>query len=308
VNATLRIARSLNAVVFVTLAALAIARARRLRPLLTAVLMLPMTIALAASANQDAGMIAITALAVSQIDRIVDQQRCAMPLELACIAAALGCVAMGRPPYAALLLVLLPIAPGRTGRIACAAAITATFLWCALVAIYVMRPLNHEANPAAQFASLLASPLSVITIALTTLRLSFDNYVWSFVGKLAWNDVPLPMPYLALAYVALATSAFVSMNGPAKGRSWVIAAAICIIVGVHALLYFDVTAPGMDHVKGVTGRHFLPLALALGLALPSWKSASRLQPIAIASLVTMGVVTPAVVVLHIVRHFYIAPD
>jgi hypothetical protein len=58
VDATLCLCRCLNALTFVALAALAIARARRLRPILAALLMLPMTLALAASASQDAGIIA----------------------------------------------------------------------------------------------------------------------------------------------------------------------------------------------------------------------------------------------------------
>jgi uncharacterized membrane protein len=170
-----------------------------------------------------------------------------------------------------------------------------------------MRPLNHEAVPAAQLASLLAAPSSVITIAVNTIRLSLGEYIWTFIGKLAWNDAPLPLPYLILASCTLAAAALAAMDGPARGRRWVIAAAICVIIGVHALLYVDWTAPGTDHVNGVTGRHFLPLALAAGLALPSWARASRLKPAAIAAALLMGIATPPVIVLHVIKHFYITP-
>ncbi len=305
VDGTLRLARSLNAVLFVGLAAIAIGRSRRLLLLLTAILMLPMTIALAASANQDAGMIAFMALAVSQIDRIADEQRCSRPIELSCIAAALACIAMGRPPYAALLFVFLPLAKGRSGRVACIIAVTAVAVWCSLVAIFVMRPLTDQANPNAQLASLMADPLSVAMIGWNTLRSSIGAYAWEFVGQLAWNDVPLPHLYLVLAGVVLAITGLASMAGPSAGRREIIVAAVCVIVGVHALLYFDWTPPGAKQVDGVNGRHFLPLALAIGLALPSWKQASRFWLPAAGALLLLGVSTPAVMVFHVIKHFFI---
>ena len=307
VDATLAICRSLNAFMFVGLATTAIARARRLRLLLMAILMLPMTIALAASANQDAGMIAVMALAVSQLDRIADEKRSARRAELACIAAALACVAMGRPPYAALLLVLLPIAPGGPGRIAATMGAAATGVWCTLVALYVMRPLTGQADPAAQLASLLGNPLSLLPIAVNTIRLSLGDYLWQFIGQLAWNDAPLPLPYLVLACVTLAACGMASMAGPASGRRWIVPACLCIIVGVHALLYFDWTPPGANRIDGVNGRHFIPLALAAGLALPSWKQGSRLRGLAASSLLLLGMTTPAVMIFHIIKHFYIIP-
>ena len=305
VDATLRLARALNGLVFVGLVSIAIARARRLRALMLALLMLPMTLALAASANQDAGMIAAMALAVSQIDRIADQRRYANLRELTFIALALAFVAMARPPYAAMLLVLVPIAPGRKGRIALTAATALVAAWCLIVALFVMRPLTAQAHPGSQFAGLIADPLSLLKIVANTIHLFLGDYVWGFIGQLAWNDTPLPGLYRALALVTLALAGFASMSGPGLGRRWVVAGGICVVVGVHALLYLDWTQVGAQQIEGVTGRHFLPLAIAAGLALPSWKRALHGEIALVAPLILMAITTPAVMVLHIVRHFYI---
>jgi hypothetical protein len=123
--------------------------------------MLPMTVALGASANQDAGMIAVTALVVAQIDRIADEKRQVRTVELVCLAVALACVGAARPPYLALLLMLLPIAPGARGWVALGTAGAAAAFWCGAVALYVMRPLG-QANPAVQISGLLAHPSCLV--------------------------------------------------------------------------------------------------------------------------------------------------
>ena len=305
VNATLRLARCLNALLFAAVAAIAIARARRLRPLLMALLMLPMTIALGASANQDAGMIATMALVVAQLDRIAAEQRSARLTELAWCALGLGCIAAARPPYVALLAVLLTAAPGPPGRRAALVASAGVAAWCAVVAIFVMRPLNH-ADPAAQFFGLLADPAAIPAIAANTIRVSFPTYAWEFIGRLAWNDVPLPAWYLALAGGTLMVCAASSMAGHGLGRRTVLVASLFVIVGIFALLFLDWTPAGANHVEGVAGRHFIPLALAAGLALPTWLGAERLRVPAGGCLALLAAVTPAVMLHHVIFHFYVA--
>jgi hypothetical protein len=58
-------------------------------------------------------------------------------------------------------------------------------------------------------------------------------------------------------------------------------------------------------VMGVEGRHFVPLALLVGLALPNLRWARWFQVPGCGALAAMGVVTPVVMVHHLVSHFYI---
>jgi uncharacterized membrane protein len=93
VNLTLRLARIVNAVIFTLLSAIAIATARQTRPFLMAVLMLPMSLALGASASQDAILIPVAALTVAWLDRMIDEARTPSTLMLAALAACSPCSA-----------------------------------------------------------------------------------------------------------------------------------------------------------------------------------------------------------------------
>jgi hypothetical protein len=305
INATLRLARIVNALMFLAGAAVAIARARRLRLLMTAILMLPMSLALAASANQDAALIATMALVVAHLDRIDNETRRPTRAELAWIAAGLACIAAARPPYAGFLLLLVWAGTGMAGRVACAAAVASVVAWCGLVAAYVMVPMGAS-HPAAQLSLLLAHPLSMFAIAWNTVHVSLGTYYWEFVGKLAWNDFPLPIPYLCLAGASLTAAALASTGGAAAQRSKVIAGSVLTIGAIFIVQFLDWTPPGTDHVTGVAGRYFIPVALAAGLALPNWPRVASFRWPAIVMLSLFGVVTPAVMLHHIVVHYYLA--
>jgi uncharacterized membrane protein len=178
--------------------------------------------------------------------------------------------------------------------------------WCAVVAAFVMRPLNH-ADPAAQFFGLLAHPAAIPSIAVNTIQLYFPAYAWEFIGQLAWNDVPLPAWYLALAAGTLTMCAASSTAGPGLGRGKVLAASLFVVAGIFGLLFLDWTPAGADHVEGVAGRHFIPLALALGLALPAWPRGKRLLVPAGGCVALLAAVTPAVMLHHVIYHFYVGP-
>jgi hypothetical protein len=304
INTTLRLARGFNALLFVAGAALAIARARRLRLLMTAILMLPTSLALAASANQDAALFATTALVVAQLDRIADAARRPNGAELAWMAVGLTCVAAARPPYAFFLLLLVWRGTGMAGRAVCAAAAASVVAWCGLVAAYVMVPMG-ESHPAAQLALVLTDPMVIFAVAWNTLLLSSGTYAWEFVGKLGWNDFPLPAPYLGLAGVTLAMAALGSAAGPAAQRAKVIAGCILTVGAIFIVQFLDWTPPGTDHVTGVAGRYFIPIALVAGLALPQWPRAPSFRQPAILLLSLFAAVTPGVMLHHIVVHYYL---
>ena len=87
---------------------------------------------------------------------------------------------------------------------------------------------------------------------------------------------------------------------------WAVAAAAGLtITGVFGLLYANWTPLGLGQVMGVEGRHFVPLALVVALALPNLRWARWVQVPGCRALAAMGVVTPVVVVHHFVSDFYI---
>jgi len=113
---TLYVARAANAIAAVLVTFTALALARRTRCALAAVAALPMTLALDASANQDALIISLVLLAVGAIDRVIDEGRAATGWETLLITSALLFPAMSRPPYVVLSGLLLLTAPGKSLR------------------------------------------------------------------------------------------------------------------------------------------------------------------------------------------------
>ena len=184
VDATLRVARAVNSLAFVLLAVIALARARRTRFPMAAVLMLLMTLVLAASANQDVGMIGVMALVVAQADRIADTGRSPGRGELLLMGLGLACVAMGRPPYAALALLLVACAPNWWGLVAAVFIAGLVAAWSTIVAVWVMQP-GVWAHLGAQLAGLICI-WPRYSALWETLRLSLGDYGWQFVGQLSW--------------------------------------------------------------------------------------------------------------------------
>jgi uncharacterized membrane protein len=197
----------------------------------------------------------------------------------------------------------LAVAPDRRAKLSQLAAIGAIAAWCAAVAYYAMRPLNGD--PATKLMTVLAHPLSILTIVAKTLHLYAATYAWQFVGLLAWNDTRLPLPYIALAYAALALAAVASMAGRRLNNRLVLPCALLAAAIMFAVQYLDWTPAGADHIEGIFGRYFLPLALALGLALPEWLHADRLRTPACAAITLLAIATPVVMLHHIAVHFYI---
>jgi uncharacterized membrane protein len=310
VDATLALARCCNALAFAAISAWAIATARRTRPLLMAILMLPMSIALGASASQDAILLPTVAAVVATIDGLISDHRNATRRELVALAAAIATIGMARPPYATLCLLLPQAAtPGtrlpRATWLAVASSAAAIVVWCGLMAAFTTEPIGGS-DPIAQWHFLLADPGRIFCIAWHTLQQS-RVYAWEFIGRLAWNDTPLPLAYRLVAWFVLAACASACMAGKTRRPALPAAAVVAAVAGIMVLQYFDWTPAGADHVEGVVGRYFIPLAMVLGLALPAVPQAAALRlKVAYGALAVFALVTPAIMLHHLALRFYIS--
>ena len=304
VDATLIAARLFNAVLFAVIGAFAVVMARRTRPLLLVVLMLPMSVALGASASQDALMIPICALVVARLDWLISEDRVPGRAERVALAACLAAIGMARPPYALLTLLLIQADRSRAGIVAACAACVATLAWCTLVATYVMTPIG-ESSPSAQWDFLTAHPGAILPIIGNTFAQS-GVYAREFVGRLAWNDTPLPAPFLWLAYSVLLLCVAATMVGRVARPACALLAIGFAVAAIMVLQYFDWTPVGRPYVEGIVGRYFIPLALALGLGLPRFALFARGRVLAAyAGIALLADGTPAIMMIHDAGRFYI---
>jgi hypothetical protein len=104
---TLILSRLINGAFAIFISTLSLYWCQRGKLVMFAVLLMPMTISLFGSCNQDASLISITCLAFALVSRQISEGFPLSPRMTIVLVSALLIVSLGRPPYAALLLVLL---------------------------------------------------------------------------------------------------------------------------------------------------------------------------------------------------------
>jgi len=303
VDATLRLARGANALLFAVGAAAALALAGRARPVLAVLLLLPGTLQLACSASQDAGMLAACLVAVALLDRITTDHRAATRTEAWLVACLLTLVAMARPPYAGFLVLLLLLQPRitRASLLYVVGSAAVVLAWCGLVAWHSAVKLGH-ADPAAQLAFLAGHPSAWATILGATAGFYAWPYWSQLIGSLGWNDTDLPTPYLVGASLMLLLAALASGRA-APRRAWApLAGWVFAVSTIFALQYLSWTWPGQLVITGVLGRYFMPPLIVLALALPVRLGWAR--RVALPGIVGLAAVTPVVMVHSLVQRFY----
>lgn len=287
--------RILNSLTYAALGLAALLLARRLRGVLFATLLLPMSLALAASFNQDGLMIASSVLAAALLTR-------GTPASYWAAGAILAAVIAAKPPYIPLALVMgvVPAAYlGRNSRLqrlgGVALAGLPALAWTALAQSRAMVPFERgeayhpgplwpgdpsrvflTTDPSAQLQVLLHRPLLGITLPLQELQVWWEGHLQQFVGYLGLLDTPLPDDLYTLWYAAilavLAGEAFGARHdatGPRALQSLaIISLAVLSAWLVYIAQYLSWTPVGNAMLEGVQGRYFIPLLPVLGLAVP----------------------------------------
>lgn len=289
-----------NATATIALAIAALALARRGRVALFALMALPMTLSLAASFNQDAPIIALSALSAA----LLTPRPLAGPGSRWRIAGAilsLALVVLAKPPYAglaAMLLVPWPRASEGSGALArhaarrLAAAVLAVLpaaLWTMAATAFVATPVPRHAyeagplwagprpatftttDPKAQARILWEKPVRLLTLPghfLGTIK------HWTVLGKGAigifgWLDRPLPGFVYGMWALALLGPLLLLRHGtapPWPERLTLPAAALACLWLVVLSQYITWTNVGENRIDGPQGRYLLPLVPMLVLA------------------------------------------
>ncbi len=305
-------ARLANVASFAALGLAALLLARRGHALLFCTLVLPMTLSLAASVNQDGQIIAASVLAAALLTRLDVPTAAgpAVPRGAAFWVAALllACTAAVKPPYAPLLaLLLLPLPPVREWldlrrplllRVAVVVLLLLPgLLWSWLAVAHVATPfgkppyepgplwpgprpaLLDETDPAAQLGILLAAPLRILSIPWATI-IHDPAPLRSVVGVLGWLNVVLPRTLYTLWWTALPAALLCDLmarrngtrQGSLAGLALGVAAAAACVLGIYLSQYLSWTLVGSATVQGPSGRYFLPILPLLALSLPVFKA------------------------------------
>jgi uncharacterized membrane protein len=311
---TLWLARVTNGIVSVVAGALAIAIAGAAAPWIFAVLSLPMSLSLMASASHDGPMFAAAALAAAIfVNSTSGGPFFASRRAFVALCAAIALVASARPIYAPLAVLPLLVSGQRLAlRVAAATAIVAAVgAWAWIVAPLVLLQTSADADPAAQMALLRQDPFNVLVAVARTVKAGFWNLLETFVGRLGWLDTDLPRLYHAFARIELLIAAAVTVAGLTfrqfNWRGLVVATALfggCL--AAYLSLYLVWTRPGSMYVIGVQGRYLTPLILFLPAAVPFALApfSARIARAGFWALMVLPPVSIAAAMFAIARRYY----
>ena len=322
---TILVARVMNAVLYAVLGVVALLVAQRGRGLVFATLVLPMSLWLAASCNQDGLVIGTGALAAALLSRGTVRGWWAGTLVLTLMV-------LAKPPYAPLVGLVMLLLPGRGaqpglrigGAVLAAGPAVAWFLVAQHYAGvgFVREGPFHPGpywpgdpglvfgfvEPALQLQVLAARPWLLFTLPFDT----WDADPWvlhGMVGILGLLDILLPAWLYGLWGWALPLAALGGCMGTrrvrAPGTLAAVAGLACVVASVLAVYagqYLSWSRTGWAIIEGIQGRYFIPLLPFVGLALPHVVFAAAggvraaLQAPAVAAAAAGAAVIPALVV------------
>jgi len=298
--------------------------------LLLTVLLLPMSLFLAGTVNQDGVLIGLACLAGAALTRGTQGMRW---LGLAMLVLLL----LAKPPYMPLLgVLLLPLfAPGFFWRLRdVVLAALPVLLWAGLISALVVVPfgkppyhpgplfagdrsvlLDHT-DPAANLHILLAQPSRFLTLPWDTLHQWAAGKLDEMIGVLGLLQISMPFGYYVLwsiaIGVALAGLLFSGRPGVLSGRTqvvnlvWTSGLLAANVWLLFVMFYLSWTNVGLDFVDGVQGRYFLPLLPFLLFAIPSLRPRAKLPPLLPAlPVVLLGLYDIGYIPLRLLNTYYL---
>jgi uncharacterized membrane protein len=319
---TLVLARLLNGTFAILVCALALCWCRSGKVVMFAVLLMPMTLSLFASCNQDTTLIALTCLAFAIISRQIPT---GVPLSLTqatVLALSLLIVCLGRPPYVPLLLVLLIphfLPPWRCkpswlpGAFLAGSIVAATAVWWRVASASTrgILPPSSAYGPVdakLQLLNLSHHPGTVAVLAGYIFR-NAAVYFAGMVGVLGWLDTPMPPPYyLAIALVLLAACIAELAHRDKVKRSTtalLLVSPLAALAAVFAIEYLTWTWVGAPAIFGVQGRYGIPLAIAAGVGLPALAGSAKIRERATAIVVLSQILTLVCLPQVIMTRYYL---
>jgi uncharacterized membrane protein len=319
---TLVLARLLNGTFAILVCALAICLCRRGKVVMFAVLLMPMTLSLFASCNQDTTLIALTCLAFAIIS---GQIATGVPLSLTqatVLALCLLIVCLGRPPYVPLLLVLLipHLLPSwrrkpswLPGALLAASLVAATVAWWRIASASspgLVPPSSAygEVDAKLQLMNLLHHPGTAAVLAAYIFSHA-AVYFAGMVGVLGWLDTPMPPTYyLAIALVLLAAClAELAHAGKVKksATALLLASPLAALAAIFLIEYLTWTWVGAPAIYGVQGRYGIPLAIAAGVGLPPVAESVKTREWATAIVALSQILTLVCLPYVIIARYYL---
>jgi len=283
---TLILARMLNGGVAIALCALSLFWCRGGKVVMFAVLLLPMTLSLFASASQDATLICCACLAFGLISRQADAGVSLSVCQTLVVSTSLLVMALGRPPYALLASALF--IPGLvfrgqkihswvTSLVLSGSVVMVTVLWWAAYlsstkSLAKPSPVHGVFDAKLQLINLLHHPAILIQVCESAIKQSVF-VLFSTIGILGWLDTVMPFTYYLALSLVLMVCCFAELNRGLKIKkslsALILTAALFSAAGVFFIQYLIWSPVGSPVIYNLQGRYLIPLLIVGGVGLPS---------------------------------------
>jgi uncharacterized membrane protein len=232
--------------------------------------LLPMSLALLASASADVTTLAAAFTLISAAARRAwgNGEPRRSDLVLLTLGSAVLCAS--KPPYLplALLAFLIPAARlprGRRGFLAAHLSLSLLMAAWAFVGARRIGPLHFDTaiDAGRQIHDSLTNPPRFFRVLAVDYALHAPRYLSQMVGKLGWLDVQLPVALIVVWLTLLGALLFLDAGPRLDVRRWQRGIAAVVTLTAMALIsasqYAVWTPYGADFIQGVQGRYFLPL-------------------------------------------------
>jgi uncharacterized membrane protein len=321
---TLRLSRLLNGAFALASCVWALVLCRRGRFVLFTVLLMPTSLSLFASCSRDATVIVAAAIGCALVSCQLAERRAANVQTTVLLAVCFFTVAVLRPPYVALLMILLipgllptfgrksswPVAIALTGVLTIATVALTSAL--TIGSSYLSTDASHDPLNQVQYLFHHPAALPIIfwhTVGRDLDPMNFaDAVIYSFVGILDRQN-SFPLPYYMLAGIALVFAIAADLASPEdwtwRATTFIMAAVLVALVGVYLAMYLSESSTGEDVVEGVVGRYWTPLVIAVGIGLPRLARLDRYRQLAASLVVLFPLLTAYYVPVVVFKRFYL---
>lgn len=245
------------------------------KEMLSAIALLPVSLAQATSFSYDGMVTAVSFLFIALVFRLIYEEREIRKSEILVLAVAMIFMSAVKVVYLMIGLILFAIPAERFSKPSKKWLVIMTILLIGIVSIFFSRfsqvvelstvPTDgYMDKQTYTIGALVHEPIRIVYIVYATLRNGVSGYLSTLLGSgMGWSYVSLPR-VLQFGLVVVLVFASLQREGEQKplsqkDKAWFVLASLLCIMAIEGAMLLAYTPLGVNYIKGVQGRYFLPV-------------------------------------------------
>lgn len=245
------------------------------KEMLSVIALLPVSLAQATSFSYDGMVTAVSFLFIASVLRVIYEERDIRRSELLVLAVAIVFMSAIKVVYFMIGLIMFAIPTERFSKkkkkllvIMCILMIGAVSILCSrfsqVVELSTVPTEGYMDKQTYTIGALLNEPIRIVYIVYATIRNGASGYMSTLLGSgMGWSYVSIPR-ILQFGLVVVMVFASLQREGEkeqlsAKKKGWFVLAALLCVVAIEGAMLLAYTPYGVNYIKGVQGRYFIPI-------------------------------------------------